>query len=95
MNLDGGALQEGEPYLAGTARQDLARLSASTADRLGIADGAEIDVSSNGRSVRLPVAVSEMVDDVVWLPARPGRAPMATVLGAQHGDIVPVSGGLA
>ncbi|WP_111767391.1 NADH-quinone oxidoreductase subunit G [Nakamurella deserti] len=89
--IDGGALLDGEPHLAGTARPDLARLSAATADRLGLADGAEITVRGGRGAVTLPLAVSEMVDDVVWLPGRPGGLPLAGVLGAQHGDPVEIS----
>jgi NADH-quinone oxidoreductase subunit G len=90
MNLDGGALQDGEPFLAGTARADIARLSPATADRLGLADGADITVASSTGAVRLPLAVSQMADDVVWLPARAGRAPLSTTLAAHHGDLVTV-----
>ena len=93
MNLDGGALQDGEPFLAGTARADLARVSAATANRLGLADGAEVTVTAGGGSVRMPLAVSQMLDDVVWVPARTGRKPLATVLRARHGDTVTVTGG--
>ncbi|MEP6980827.1 MAG: NADH-quinone oxidoreductase subunit G [Nakamurella sp.] len=90
--IDGGSMLDGEPYLAGTARADLARLSAVTADRLGLADGEDVTVTWPGHgSVTLPLAVSQMVDDVVWLPGRPGRRPLARVLGAQHGDTVRVA----
>ena len=37
--LDEGALQDGEPHLAGTARPSVARLSAATAAAVGVADG--------------------------------------------------------
>ncbi len=93
--IDGGALLFGEPYLAGTARPDLARLSATTADRLGVADGAPVTVTAGGATITLPLSVSEMVDDVVWLPGRPGGLPLAGVLGVRHGDPVHVTAGPA
>ena len=39
MLLDAGRLQDGEPYLAGTARTPVVRLSAATAAEIGAADG--------------------------------------------------------
>jgi hypothetical protein len=32
-----------------------------------------------------------MLDDVVWLPGRPGGRPLSELLGAQHGDSVEVA----
>ncbi len=39
MLLDAGRLQDGEPYLAGTARTPVLRLSAGTAAEIGAAQG--------------------------------------------------------
>ncbi len=91
MNLDGGALQDGEPFLAGTARADLARISPTTANRIGAADGAMLTVSTPTGRISLPVAVTHMVDDVVWLPSRPGRIPLSATLRAGHGAQVELS----
>jgi NADH-quinone oxidoreductase subunit G len=47
----------------------VARLSASDAERLGVADGADVTVSSAYGAVTVPVLVTErMLDGVVWLP---------------------------
>jgi NADH-quinone oxidoreductase subunit G len=86
--IDNGRLQDGEPYLAGTARSVVARLSAATADRAGVADGDKVTVATAAGSVTLPVAVTEMADGVVWLPANsPGSAVRAELV-AGHGSRV-------
>jgi NADH-quinone oxidoreductase subunit G len=67
--LDAGRLQDGEPFLAGTAPRAVARLSATDAERLGVADGDDVTVSSAHGAVTVPVLVTDrMVDGVVWLP---------------------------
>jgi NADH-quinone oxidoreductase subunit G len=86
--LDNGRMQDGEPYLAGTARTVVARVSAATAADAGVADGDKVTVSSAAGSVTVPVAVTEMVDGVVWLPANsPGSATRADLV-AGHGSRV-------
>jgi NADH-quinone oxidoreductase subunit G len=86
--LDSGRLQDGEPYLAGTARPVVARVSAATAADTGVEDGDKVTVSSAAGSVTVPVAVTEMVDGVVWLPANsPGCATRADLV-AGHGSQV-------
>jgi NADH-quinone oxidoreductase subunit G len=93
--LDRGLLQEGDPYLMATARTPVARLSPSTADALGAADGADVTLSTDLGSITLPLIVTPMPDGVVWVPANSeGSTPRAT-LGAGHGDVVRISGGTA
>jgi NADH-quinone oxidoreductase subunit G len=73
--LDGGSLQEGEPHLAGTAKTPRLLLSAATAAEIGAAPGDEVTVGSARGSLTLPLAIEEMPDRVVWLPANsPGSA---------------------
>ena len=48
-----GRLQDGEPHLAGTARQPVARVSAATAAEVGVADGAGLTVATDRGSVTL------------------------------------------
>ena len=67
--LDAGRMQDGEPFLAGTARPVLARMSAATAAQAGVADGGKVTVATDRGSLTLPVEVTEMADQVVWLPA--------------------------
>jgi NADH-quinone oxidoreductase subunit G len=93
--LDRGLLQEGDPYLAATARSSVVRLSPATAAGIGAADGAAVTVSTDAGSLTLPLVVTAMPDGVVWLPANSdGSTPRAT-LGAGHGDVVRISGGAA
>jgi NADH-quinone oxidoreductase subunit G len=68
--IDSGRMLDGEPYLAGTARPVVAKLSAATATAVGVADGDKVTVAAAGGSVTVPVDVVPMADGVVWLPAR-------------------------
>jgi NADH-quinone oxidoreductase subunit G len=67
--LDSGRMQDGEPFLAGTARPVVARISAATAAEAGAADGDKVTVATDRGSVTVPVEVAPMADHVVWLPA--------------------------
>lgn len=80
--LDGSRAEDGEQHLAGTRRPELARLSAATAAARGLADGALVTVSGPAGAVTLPLAVSAMVDDVIWIPARVGGRSLAARIGA-------------
>lgn len=86
--LDNGRLQDGEPYLAGTARPVVARMSAATAREAGVADGDKVTVESTAGSVTVPVAVTEMADGVVWLPANSTGSAVRADLVAGHGSRV-------
>ena len=71
--LDGGRLQDGDPFLAGTAPAPRAWISPASAEDLGIVDGDQVTVTARTRdggtvAVVAPVTVEEMVDRVVWLP---------------------------
>lgn len=66
--LDKGLLQDGEPFLAGTAPKPAAKVSPTTADSLGVADGDTVTVAAGESTVTVPVAVVDMADHVVWLP---------------------------
>jgi NADH-quinone oxidoreductase subunit G len=70
--LDNGRMQDGEPFLAGTARSAVARMSAATAAQAGVADGDKVTLATARGSVTLPVEVTTMVDNVVWAPAGVG-----------------------
>ena len=86
MLLDQGRLQDGEPYLAGTARLPVVRLSAATAVGIGAGDGEVVSVSSGRGAVSLPLVITEMPDGVAWLPLNsPGSAvheQLAVTIGA-------------
>ncbi|WP_084105149.1 NADH-quinone oxidoreductase subunit G [Demequina sp. NBRC 110056] len=92
--VDEGALQDGEPYLAGTGRTAVARVSSATAERIGVKDGV-VTVSVDRRGeIELPVVVTDMVDGVVWLPAKSPGSWVAQELGVEPGALVTVKGGI-
>jgi NADH-quinone oxidoreductase subunit G len=95
--LDVGTFQRDEPELAGTARPPAARLGAGTARGLGLADGDRVTVSGALGSVSLPVRITPMPDDVVWLPMRSPGSELRTGLGTGPGGVVrlSVTGGTA
>lgn len=88
MLLDNGTMQHGEPNLAGTARAPVARLSQRTADRLG--GHGPVEVRTARGSIVLDSEITDMPDDVVWLPANSGESTVHSVLGAGHGALVEV-----
>jgi NADH-quinone oxidoreductase subunit G len=86
--LDDGRLQDGEPYLAGTARPAVVRLSPATAAGIGAADGDVVIVSTGRGEITLPLAVTEMADEVVWLPLNSPGSAVYTQLGVTTGTVV-------
>ncbi|WP_166903808.1 NADH-quinone oxidoreductase subunit G [Mycobacterium sp. DL440] len=88
--LDAGRLQDGEPYLAGTAVSPVVRLSPSTAAELGVAAGDPVTVSTDRGSVTLPLSVIEMPDRVVWLPTNSPRSAIHRQLGVTAGALVAI-----
>jgi NADH-quinone oxidoreductase subunit G len=86
--IDAGRMQDGEPYLAGTARPVVARVSAATAAAAGVADGDKVTVATSAGSVTVPVDVTDMADGVVWLPTNSSGVAVRADLGAGHGSRV-------
>ena len=95
--IDEGTLQRDEPALAGTARPPVARLGKDAARRLGLADGDRLTVTGPAGSVSLPVRITEMPDQLVWLPMRSPGSSVRADLGTGPGGAVTlsVSGGVA
>ncbi|MFI6522064.1 NADH-quinone oxidoreductase subunit G [Spirillospora sp. NPDC050679] len=105
MLLDDGTLQDGEPYLAGTARPPVVRLSPATAAELGIEPaaartgptgpaGATVTVTGPRGSVTLPLEITPgMADRVAWLPANSAGVAPHRDLGAAAGSLVTLSSG--
>jgi NADH-quinone oxidoreductase subunit G len=89
--LDLGTLQDGDKYLAGTARSAVARLSPATADELGATDGGWLAVSTEAGSITLPLVVTEMPDRVVWLPTKSPGSTVRRSLRAESGALVTVA----
>jgi NADH-quinone oxidoreductase subunit G len=86
--IDAGRMQDGEPYLAGTARPAAARVSPATAAAAGADDGGKVTVESALGSVTVPLQITEMADGVVWLPANSPGSAVRAGLGAGHGSRV-------
>ncbi|HEY3879436.1 MAG TPA: NADH-quinone oxidoreductase subunit G, partial [Trebonia sp.] len=86
--IDAGRLQDAEPYLAGTARPVVARVSSATAAAAGLADGDKVTVSAPAGSVTVPLFVTKMTDGVVWLPTNSSGSAVRADLGAGHGTVV-------
>ena len=91
MLLDAGRLQDGEPHLAGTAHPPVVRLSAVTA--AGIGASASVRVSTGRGSVRLPLVITEMPDQVVWLPLNSPGSTVHSTLGVTTGAVVRIESG--
>jgi NADH-quinone oxidoreductase subunit G len=89
--LDDGALQDGEQFLAGTAKTPVARMSAATAAGFDVFDGDRVTVATDRGAITLPVAITEMVDHVVWLPLAGRGCRVHDTLGASPGDPVRVT----
>ncbi len=88
--LDAGRLQDGEPYLAGTAVSPVARLSPATAAELGVTSDDPVTVSTDRGAITLPLAVTEMPDRVVWLPTNSPGSEIHRQLGVTAGAVVSI-----
>jgi NADH-quinone oxidoreductase subunit G len=86
--IDAGRMQDTEPYLAGTARPVVARVSAATATAAGAVDGDKVTVSTAAGSVTVPLDVTDMAEGVVWLPTNSSGSAVRADLGAGHGSRV-------
>lgn len=86
--LDAGRMQDGEPFLAGTARGARARISSETAAALGLAAGQHLQVSTPTGTVQVPVDITEMPGQVVWLPTNAVGCAVRRSLGAGVGTVV-------
>jgi len=88
--LDDGSLQVDEPALAGTARPISVRLPKSMASELGIAEGDAVRVTGTRGAISLPAQITEMPDQVVWVPMRSPGSALRTDLGTAPGGVVTV-----
>ena len=90
MLLDQGCMQDGEPYLAGTARRPVARLSTATANEIGASEGDLVRVSTEHGSVALPLVVTDMADRVVWVPMNSATSAVHQKLRVTAGAVVSI-----
>ncbi|MFD0905353.1 molybdopterin-dependent oxidoreductase, partial [Actinomadura sediminis] len=95
--LDRGRMQDGEPFLAGTAKGAVARLSPATAEEIGArpVDGVgSVTVSTGRGSVTLPLEITaDLPDRVVWLPTNSAGCALHRDLGAVAGSVVQINAG--
>ncbi|MDM8085517.1 NADH-quinone oxidoreductase subunit G [Cellulomonas cellasea] len=91
--LDSGRLQDGEAFLAGTAKRPVARVSAATAEGVGVVDGGLLAVSTDAGVIELPVVVTDMPDHVVWLPTNSPGSAVRETLHAGPGALVRLAPG--
>ncbi|NBR93677.1 MAG: NADH-quinone oxidoreductase subunit G [Actinobacteria bacterium] len=92
--LDNGTLQVNEPNLAGTARKAVARINKTLAASLIVSDGDLVTISTDRGALSLNVEISDVVDNVVWLPRNGVGAQSLRILGALNGADVKVRKGL-
>ena len=90
LMLDDGRLQDGEPHLAGTAHRPVARISPARAESLGVGAGDEVTIAGPGGEITLPLMVTPMNDDVVWVPQNSPGSHVYEQLGAGSGAVVRV-----
>ena len=89
--LDRGSLQDGEPFLAGTAPRPVARVSGTTAGGLGVVAGDVVTVRAGEQAVTAPVIVDEMADHVIWLPTNSTGCDLRAAFAGAPGALVSVS----
>ncbi|MGZ5395140.1 MAG: NADH-quinone oxidoreductase subunit G [Mycobacterium sp.] len=90
MLLDDGRLQDGEPHLAGTARQPVTRMSPATADEIGAADDDLVTVRTERGEITLPLLITDMPDGTVWLPMNSPQSAVYRQLGVTTGTVVSI-----
>lgn len=91
LMLDEGRMQDFAPELAGTARRSVARMSVATMQAIGVAEGDLVSVSTSRGAITLPVAVTDLPEDVVWLPECSAGSHVHETLGAKNGSVVSIA----
>ncbi|GAA4917638.1 NADH-quinone oxidoreductase subunit G [Stackebrandtia albiflava] len=89
--LDSGTLQDNNAQLAGTARKPVVRLSADTAAAIGAVNGGAVTVSTPAGGITLPLEVTVMPDQVVWLPTNSPGSGVHRGLGVTAGEVVSIA----
>jgi NADH-quinone oxidoreductase subunit G len=91
--IDGGRGQDGEEFMAATARDSVARVSPALAAQLGVANGDEVSIDCNAGWYTLPVVITPgMAEGTVWVPTNSPGTPLGE-LGVVFGDDVALSVG--
>ena len=66
--IDAGRLQDGAPWLAGSARRPVLLASAATLAAAGITPGADATLETERGTITLPAAIADLPDSVAWVP---------------------------
>ncbi|WP_243790197.1 NADH-quinone oxidoreductase subunit G [Saccharopolyspora gloriosae] len=93
--LDDASLQVEEPNLAGTRRDTVAMLSPATAQRLGVRERQHVEIRGDRGAITVEARLTEMPDEVVWLPSASGPSQVNRVLGVGHGASVALAPAIA
>ena len=91
--LDSGGMQDGEPFLAATAPMAHALLSPKTAASIGLSEGETVRVSAGAGAITVPVAITDMADNVIWLPTNSPGSAVRSTLGVDAGTAVSLTKG--
>ncbi|HEY5248678.1 MAG TPA: NADH-quinone oxidoreductase subunit G [Dermatophilaceae bacterium] len=91
--LDSGRMQDGEPFLAGTAPKTRALLSAKTAALIGLVEGDTVRVSAGSGVITIPFIITDMADHVIWLPTNSPGSAVRSTLGVDAGAVVSLTKG--
>ncbi|MGC0142989.1 NADH-quinone oxidoreductase subunit G [Pseudactinotalea sp. Z1732] len=91
LMLDAARGQDGEPHLAGTAHRPVVRMSARTAEAAGVAGAGKVTVVGPKGSITLPLVITPMPDQVLWLPQHSPGSSVHRMLGVTAGQSVTVS----
>ncbi len=88
MLIDSGRMQDGEVDLAKTGRPPTVRLSAATASTIEAQAGEWVSVQTDDGSITLPLDITDLPDNVVWVPMNSPGSSVHRALGAESGAVV-------
>ncbi|MCA2214598.1 NADH-quinone oxidoreductase subunit G [Jidongwangia harbinensis] len=91
--IDLGSMLDGDEPLAGTARSPLVRLGKDLAGALGVVDGDAVTVSTDRGGITLPVEITDLPPQVVWLPTNSPGSTLRRSLGVTSGAVVRLAAG--
>jgi NADH-quinone oxidoreductase subunit G len=91
--IDLGSMLDGDEVLAGTARPPQVRIGKAVAESLGVADGDVVTVSTDRGGITLPVAITDLPPQVVWLPTNSPGSTLRRSLGVTSGAVVRLAAG--
>ncbi|MBY3791984.1 NADH-quinone oxidoreductase subunit G [Rhodococcus fascians] len=88
MLIDSGRMQDGEDNLAQTGRAPVIRLSETAASSIEASPGDLVRVETGRGSITLPLKITDLPDNVVWVPMNSPGSSVYRSLGAESGAVV-------